>query len=87
MRSGRNAPNIVILVRIGLAIMNCALLVVPEVCTVCLFVQTTATPPSLPRGRVVEMVQDMSCTMAGMPGMDATPTEILQEFFDITEPE
>lgn len=37
--------------------------------------------------RLVEMVQDMSCTMAGMPGMDATPTEILQEFFDITEPE
>lgn len=36
--------------------------------------------------RLVEMVQDMSCTMAGMPGMDATPTEILQEFFDITEP-
>lgn len=35
---------------------------------------------------LVEMVQDMSCTMAGMPGMDATPTEILQEFFDITEP-
>lgn len=37
--------------------------------------------------RLVEMVQDMSCTMAGMPGMDAIPTEILQEFFDITEPE
>lgn len=37
--------------------------------------------------RLVEMVQDMSCTMAGMPGMGATPTEILQEFFDITEPE
>lgn len=36
--------------------------------------------------RLVEMVQDMSCTMAGMPGMNATPTEILQEFFDITEP-
>lgn len=48
-RSGRNAPNIVILVRIGLAIMNCALLVVPEACTGCLFVQTTATPPSLRR--------------------------------------
>ena len=27
--------------------------------------------------RLVEIVQDMSCTMAGMPGMDATPTEIL----------
>lgn len=37
--------------------------------------------------KLVEMVQDMSCTMAGMPGMDAIPTEILQEFFDITEPE
>ena len=36
--------------------------------------------------RLVEMVQDMSCTMAGMPGMDATPTELLQEFFDIKEP-
>lgn len=36
--------------------------------------------------RLVEIVQDMSCTMAGMPGMDATPTEILHEFFDITEP-
>ena len=37
--------------------------------------------------RLVEMVQDMSCTMAGMPGIGRTPTEILQEFFDITEPE
>lgn len=37
--------------------------------------------------RLVEMVQDMSCTMAGMPGMDATPTEILQDFFEATEPE
>lgn len=37
--------------------------------------------------RLVEMVQDMSCTMAGMPGMDATPNEILQDFFEATEPE
>ena len=36
---------------------------------------------------LVEMVQDMSCTMAGMPGMDATPNEILQDFFEATEPE
>lgn len=36
--------------------------------------------------RLVEMVQDMSCTMAGMPGMDATPNEILQDFFEATEP-
>ena len=35
---------------------------------------------------LVEMVQDMSCTMAGMPGMDATPNEILQDFFEATEP-
>lgn len=37
--------------------------------------------------RLIEMVQDMSCTMAGMPGMDATPNEILQDFFEATEPE
>lgn len=36
---------------------------------------------------LIEMVQDMSCTMAGMPGMDATPNEILQDFFEATEPE
>lgn len=46
----KKRTNIVILVRIGLAIMNCALLVVPEVCTGCLFIQTTATPPSSRRG-------------------------------------
>ena len=34
---------------------------------------------------LVEMVQDMSCTMAGMPGMEATPYEILQDFFEATE--
>lgn len=37
--------------------------------------------------KLIEMVQDMSCTMAGMPGMDATPNEILQDFFEATEPE
>lgn len=37
--------------------------------------------------RLIEMVQDMSCTMAGIPGMDATPNEILQDFFEATEPE
>lgn len=37
--------------------------------------------------RLMEMVQDMSCTMAGMPGMDATPNEILQDFFEATETE
>lgn len=37
--------------------------------------------------KLIKMVQDMSCTMAGMPGMDATPNEILQDFFEATEPE
>lgn len=36
--------------------------------------------------KLVEMVQDMSCTMAGMPGMESTPDEILQDFFEVTEP-
>lgn len=37
--------------------------------------------------RLIEMVQDMSCTMAGMPGMESTPDEILQDFFEAMEPE
>lgn len=36
--------------------------------------------------RLIEMVQDMSCTMAGMPGMESTRDEILQDFFEATEP-
>ena len=36
---------------------------------------------------LIEMVQDMSCTMAGMPGMESTPDEILQDFFEAMEPE
>lgn len=35
---------------------------------------------------LIEMVQDMSCTMAGMPGMESTRDEILQDFFEATEP-
>lgn len=37
--------------------------------------------------RLVEMVQDMSSVIAGMPGMESTPDEILQDFFEATEPE
>ena len=33
------------------------------------------------------MVQDMSSVIAGMPGMESTPDEILQDFFEATEPE
>ncbi len=36
---------------------------------------------------LVEMVQDMSSVIAGMPGMESTPDEILQDFFEATEPE
>ncbi len=36
--------------------------------------------------RLVEMVQDMSSVIAGMPGMESTPDEILQDFFEATEP-
>ena len=37
--------------------------------------------------RLIEMVQDMSSVIAGMPGMESTPDEILQDFFEATEPE
>lgn len=37
--------------------------------------------------RLVEMVQAMSSVIAGMPGMESTPDEILQDFFEATEPE
>ena len=36
---------------------------------------------------LIEMVQDMSSVIAGMPGMESTPDEILQDFFEATEPE
>lgn len=36
--------------------------------------------------RLIEMVQDMSSVIAGMPGMESTPDEILQDFFEATEP-
>lgn len=35
---------------------------------------------------LIEMVQDMSSVIAGMPGMESTPDEILQDFFEATEP-
>lgn len=35
---------------------------------------------------LIEMVQDMSSIIAGMPGMESTPDEILQDFFEATEP-
>lgn len=35
---------------------------------------------------LVEMVQAMSSVIAGMPGMKSTPDEILQDFFEATEP-
>ena len=37
--------------------------------------------------KLIEMVQDMSSVIAGMPGMESTPDEILQDFFEATEPE
>ena len=37
--------------------------------------------------RLIEMVQDMSSVIAGMSGMESTPDEILQDFFEATEPE
>lgn len=36
---------------------------------------------------LIEMVQAMSSVIAGMPGMESTPDEILQDFFEATEPE
>lgn len=33
--------------------------------------------------RLVEMVQAMSSVIAGMPGMESTPDEILQDFFEV----
>ena len=36
--------------------------------------------------RLVEMVQAMSSVIAGMSGMKSTPDEILQDFFEATEP-
>lgn len=36
--------------------------------------------------RLVEMVAAMSSVIAGMPGMESTPDEILQDFFEVTEP-
>lgn len=36
--------------------------------------------------RLVEMVAAMSSVIAGMPGMESTPDEILQDLFEVTEP-
>lgn len=37
--------------------------------------------------KLIEMVQAMSSVIAGMSGMKSTPDEILQDFFEATEPE
>lgn len=36
--------------------------------------------------RLVEMVAAMSSVIAGMPGIESTPDEILQDFFEAMEP-
>lgn len=36
--------------------------------------------------RLVKMVQAMSSVMAGIPDVELTPDEILQDFFEDTEP-